>query len=98
MLTLGLCNEVALASGQPQRVKQPSVHLCPTQETRLPQHLLISGSLLSAVSSVATLLTLLQRVLGLISSALGRALPRSPSAPEGIGGVCERRCSEVLDL
>lgn len=98
MVTLEQCIEVALASGQPLRVKQPSVHLCPTQETHLPQHLLISRSLLSTVSSVVTLLIFLQRTFCLISSALGRALPRSPSAPEGIvggGGVSKSWTSDL---
>lgn len=94
-MALELCNEVALASGQPLKAKQPSVHLWPTRETRLPQDLLISGSVLSTVSSPAILLRFLQRILSLISSALGRALSMGPLAPERTVGVPKPWTSDV---
>lgn len=93
MMPLELCKQVVLASGQPQRAKQPQVHLWPTQETYLRQKLLISGSLLNPVSSPATLPKFPQRILSLISSVLGRALSKNPSAPERTMGG-----SKALDL
>lgn len=87
MTPLELCNEVVLASGQPQRAKQPHIHLWPTRETRLPQDVLISGSLLKPVSSFITSWYFLRGFSASCPVLWGRALWKSLSAAERTPGV-----------
>lgn len=86
MTPLELCNEVVPASGQPQRAKKPHIRLWPTQETHLPQNILISGSLLNPVSSFVTLPRLLRGFSASFPLLWGRALWKSPSAAERTRG------------